>query len=121
MTPTNQMMKVQGPGSLLVCTFPTRLFGVYSSAEIARRDFGDISQLTNWDLHSGVACHMTPDNLGFVPARWCISGTSNIANRSTLWHGKVKIESEYLGGNNFFEHAEQKLVLKLKKLGAKVL
>ena len=33
---------------------------MYSSVEISRRDFGDISQLTNWILDSGATCRMTP-------------------------------------------------------------
>ena len=31
------------------------------------RDFGDSSQMTNWDLDSGATCHMTLQISDFVP------------------------------------------------------
>ena len=31
------------------------------------RDFGDSSQLTNWNLDSGAMCHMTPQVSDFIP------------------------------------------------------
>ena len=37
------------------------------TVEIPRRDFGDISQLTNWILDSGAMCHMTPEISEFLP------------------------------------------------------
>ena len=37
-----------------------------SNVKIPGRDFGDISQLTNWILDSGATCHMIPDILDFV-------------------------------------------------------
>ena len=40
---------------------------MYSNAEISRRDFGDISQLTNWILDSGETCHTTPEISHFIP------------------------------------------------------
>ena len=30
-------------------------------------NFGDSSQLTNWNLDSGATCHMTPEVLYFIP------------------------------------------------------
>ena len=39
----------------------TSLEHMYTNEEIRRRDFGDILQLTNWILDSGVTCHITPD------------------------------------------------------------
>ena len=39
---------------------------MYSSAEISRRDFGNISQLTNWILDSGVTCQMIPEIPDFI-------------------------------------------------------
>ena len=30
-------------------------------------DFGDSSQLTNWILYSGAACHTTPQVSDFIP------------------------------------------------------
>ena len=38
-----------------------------TNAESFRRDFGDSSQLTNWDLGSGATCHMTPYISDFIP------------------------------------------------------
>ena len=40
---------------------------MYSNAEIPRGDFGDILQLTNWILDSGVTCNMTPEISYFIP------------------------------------------------------
>ena len=34
--------------------------------KISNRDFGDISQLTNWILDSGATCHMTPQVLDLI-------------------------------------------------------
>ena len=31
------------------------------------RDFGDISQLTNWILNSGATCNMKPQVSDFIP------------------------------------------------------
>ena len=31
------------------------------------KDYGDISQLTNWILDSGATCHMTPEVTDFIP------------------------------------------------------
>ena len=31
------------------------------------KDYGDISQLTNWILDSGATCHMTPEITDFIP------------------------------------------------------
>ena len=38
-----------------------------SNVEIPRRYFGDISQLTNWILDSGVTGHLPPEISDFVP------------------------------------------------------
>ena len=35
--------------------------------ECSSRDFGDISQLTNWILYPGATCHMTPQVSDFIP------------------------------------------------------
>ena len=35
--------------------------------ESSSRDFGDLSQLTNWILDSGATCHMTPQVSYFIP------------------------------------------------------
>ena len=39
---------------------------IFSNAEIHRRYFGDSSQLTNWILDSGEACHMTTEISDFM-------------------------------------------------------
>ena len=31
------------------------------------KEYGDISQLTNWILDSGATCHMTPEVSDFIP------------------------------------------------------
>ena len=31
------------------------------------KDYGNISQLTNWILDSGASCHMTPEVTDFIP------------------------------------------------------
>ena len=38
-----------------------------SNVECPRRNYGDISQLTNWILNSVDTCHMTPEISGFIP------------------------------------------------------
>ena len=42
----------------------TRMSG---NDESSSRDFGDITQLTNWILDSGETCHMTPQVSDFIP------------------------------------------------------
>ena len=37
------------------------------NTESNRRNYGDISQLTNWILDSGETCQMTPDISDFIP------------------------------------------------------
>ena len=36
------------------------------NSESPRRNYGDSLQLTNWILHSGATCHMTPDISDFI-------------------------------------------------------
>ena len=38
-----------------------------TSEEINRRDYGYISQLTNWILDSGATCYTTPEISNFIP------------------------------------------------------
>ena len=40
---------------------------IYTNVEIPRRDYGDISRLTNWILDSGATCHTTPEISDFIP------------------------------------------------------
>ena len=40
---------------------------ISNNDEFPGRDFGDSSQMTNWILDSGAACHMTPQVSDFIP------------------------------------------------------
>ena len=40
---------------------------MYTNAWSPKRDFGDISQPTNWNLDSGATCNMTPDISDLIP------------------------------------------------------
>ena len=50
-------------------------------------------------------------------------GIFDLVSRGSLWHGTMKSESENLadklGSNNIFKMLSAKMMLKLKKLGAK--
>ena len=39
---------------------------LYFNAESPQRNYGDISQLTNWILDSGATCHRTPNISDFI-------------------------------------------------------
>ena len=42
---------------------------MYINYKSSSRDFGDISQFTNWILDSGATFHMIPQVLDFIPGQ----------------------------------------------------
>ena len=40
---------------------------MFGNDECPSGNFGDSFELTNWILHSGAMCHMTPEVSDFIP------------------------------------------------------
>ena len=65
--------------------------------------------------------HITKNREGRWYIFYLVRRNLDLVYREYMWHGTAKSESENLGGNKCFENAERPNILKLKKMGEKIL